>query len=57
MATLYLMGHGQPDYSGLQERGMFGFGRASANPRAALPEAAPYTGRDTSGQTVKRFFS
>ena len=57
MATLYLVRHGQPDYSGLQERGMFGFVRASANPRAALPEAAPYTGRDTSGQTVKRFFS
>ena len=27
MATLYLVRHGQPDYSGLQERGMFGFGR------------------------------
>lgn len=27
MATFYLMRHGQPDYSGLQERGMFGFGR------------------------------
>lgn len=57
MATLYLVRHGQPDYSGLQERGMFGFGRASANPQATPPGAAPYTGRDTSGQTVKRFFS
>ena len=27
MATFYLVRHGQPDYSGLQERGMFGFGR------------------------------
>lgn len=27
MATLYLVRHGQPDYSGLQERGMFGFAR------------------------------
>ena len=27
MATLYLVRHGQSDYSGLQERGMFGFGR------------------------------
>lgn len=27
MATLYLVRHGQPDYSGLQERGMFRFGR------------------------------
>lgn len=27
MATFYLVRHGQPDYSGLQERGLFGFGR------------------------------
>lgn len=27
MATFYLVRHGQPDYSDLQERGMFGFGR------------------------------
>ena len=27
MAIFYLIRHGQPDYSGLQERGFFGFGR------------------------------
>lgn len=35
MATLYLVRHGQPDYSGLQERGMVGFGRDFA-PRSPL---------------------
>lgn len=30
MAKLYLVRHGEPDYSGLAERGFFGFGRAFA---------------------------
>ena len=49
MATLYLVRHGQPDYSGLQERGMFGFGRdfATLSPlgvqQAERIVSSPYT--------------
>lgn len=46
MATLYLVRHGQPDYSGLQERGMFGFGRDFAPLSPLGVQQAEETARD-----------
>lgn len=46
MALFYLVRHGQPDYSGLEEHGFFGFGRAFAPLSAQGVAQVEATARD-----------
>ena len=57
MATLYLVRHGQPDYSGLQERGMFGFGRDFAPLSPLGVQQAEETARDPRLKQAERIVS